>query len=109
MPLEKIPAILLGGLGIHVAVTAPTPPTPKNERKIRDGPVDINWVARGMKASSFLLPKYTEVTNVSQGYVLDDCSHRALRHCGGGNDVRVHLAKASCGSPVAKWKKSGLH
>jgi hypothetical protein len=47
MPLEKIPAILLGGLGIHVAVTAPTPPTSKHETKSGDGPVDINWVARG--------------------------------------------------------------
>jgi len=106
--LEKIPAILVIGLGIHISLTAPTPPTPKNERRIGDGPVDINWLARVMKASSFLHPKYTKVTNLPQGRVLDVCNHRALHHCG-GNNFRVHLVKASYRPPVAKWQTSRLH
>jgi hypothetical protein len=57
MPLEKIPAILLVGLGIHISLTAPTPPTPKDERRIEDGPVDINWLARVMKAGNFPVPQ----------------------------------------------------
>ena len=107
MPLEKIPAILLIGLGIHIALTETTPPTPKNERRIGEG-LDINLLMRVMKASSFLHPKYTKVTNLPQGWVLDVCNHRALHHCG-GNNVGVHLVKSSYRSPVTKWQTSTLH
>ena len=55
MPLEKIPAIFLVGLCIHITTKAPTPMTPKNERR-RDGPVDINWVVLLIKASNLPHP-----------------------------------------------------
>lgn len=54
MSLEKIPAILLVGLGIHVSLTAPTLPTPKNERRIGDGPVEVNWLLRVVKAGYWI-------------------------------------------------------
>ena len=54
MPLEKIPVILLTGIGIHISYTTPTPPTPVNERRMRDL-VDINWTLMCMKASDFAI------------------------------------------------------
>ena len=54
MPLEKIPAILLTGIGIHISYTTPTPWTPKNERRVGDG-VNINLAATFMKASNFFI------------------------------------------------------
>ena len=54
MPLEKIPAILLVGLATDISLTAPTPPTPKNERRIGDGLAEINWLVRVIKASNLV-------------------------------------------------------
>ena len=52
MPLEKMPAILLTGIGIRIGYTTPMPLIPKNERRVGD-PVSLNWMARFMKASDF--------------------------------------------------------
>jgi len=67
MPLQKIPALLLIGLGIHVTMTAPTPPTPKNERR-RDDLVDINSVTWVMKASNLLAVTLNLPTFLKVGY-----------------------------------------
>ena len=67
MPLEKIPAILLTGIGIHIAYTPPTPLTPKNERRMGD-PVSIKWGAMFMKASDLairILNTPTKVTDLN--------------------------------------------
>ena len=70
MPLERIPAILLVGLAIHISLTAPTPPTPKNERRIGDGLAEINWLVRVIKASHLVaFPIYYKlVTSLKAGY-----------------------------------------
>lgn len=41
MSLEKIPAIVLTALGVHVCAQSPTPVIPENERKMKDGVLDI--------------------------------------------------------------------
>ncbi|KAF8153192.1 hypothetical protein B0H34DRAFT_662466 [Crassisporium funariophilum] len=42
MPLEKIPAILLAGLGLQVGLTPPNPAAPKNKQMMGDGPVEMH-------------------------------------------------------------------
>ncbi|KAH9474824.1 putative protein-S-isoprenylcysteine O-methyltransferase [Psilocybe cubensis] len=41
MSLEKIPAILLTAFGVHICAQSPTPVIPENERKMKDGVLDI--------------------------------------------------------------------
>jgi len=107
MLLEKIPAILLIVLGMHIALRAPTPPTPKSQRCFGDGPVGINWLAGGHKLDKgeYIrhIPDTTKATDLYRGRILDMCSHRTLHHCRRHNEVRVRLVKASYGPPVAKW------
>ena len=64
--LEKMPAILITGIGIHISYTTPTPLTPKNERRMGD-PVSIKWGTVFMKASDFairILNTPTKVTDL---------------------------------------------
>jgi len=51
MPLEKIPAILLSGIGMHISSTAPTPSKSKNERRVGDGLVEAQWLLGTIKVS----------------------------------------------------------
>jgi hypothetical protein len=97
MPLEKIPAILLVGYGIHMSMTVPTPWTPKNERR-GDGPVEVNWFGIFLKVSNFAASQTYQLTY--QGRMLDLCNHRNLHHPGGNNED--HLVKGSYNSLVAK-------
>lgn len=73
MPLEKIPAILLIVLGMHIALTAPTPPTPKSQRRFGDGPVGINWLGGGInliKANTIATSQIQlkQLTSIKAGY-----------------------------------------
>jgi len=61
MSLEKIPAILLVGYGIHMSMTVPTPWTPKNERR-GDGPVEVNWFGIFLKVSNFAASQTHQLT-----------------------------------------------
>ena len=54
MPLDKIPAILLSGIGTYTSLTTPTPLTPKNERRMGDL-MNANRVVWFMKASDFAI------------------------------------------------------
>ena len=109
MPLEKIPAILLIGLGIHISLTPPTPPIPKNEQRIGDGPVDINWLVRVIKASNLAtFQRYEKSLTSPQGRILDSYNHRTL-HRSSGNEARVHLVKGSYGVLVAERQTFRLH
>jgi hypothetical protein len=62
MPLEKIPAILLVEYGIHLSLTPLTPPTPKNERRMEDAPVEPNWFAHFLKVSNFAVSQTHQLT-----------------------------------------------
>jgi len=66
MPLEKVPAILLSGIGLYISLTAPTPSKPKNERRIGDGLVEAQWLVGTIKVSkcAVRIHKYTRVINL---------------------------------------------
>jgi len=51
MPLEKIPAILLSGVGVYISLTTPTPSKPKNERRVKEGLVEAQWLVGTIKVS----------------------------------------------------------
>jgi len=97
MSLEKIPAILLVGYGIHMSMTVPTPWTPENERR-GDDPVEVNWFGIFLKVSNFAASQTHQLTY--QGRMLDVCNHRNLHHPGGNNED--HLVRRSYDSFVAK-------
>ena len=99
MPLEKIPAILLVGYGIHISVTVPRPWTPKNQRYTEDA-VQVNWLVIVFQVSNFGASQKCQPTDLHQGRILDVCNHRTLHHCGGNNEG--HLVKGSCDYLVAK-------
>ena len=69
MPLEKIPAILLVGYGIHTSVTVPGPSTPKNERRTQDG-VEINWLVIIMQVSNFTASQTRQLTSTQAGNLM---------------------------------------
>ena len=66
MPLEKIPAILLVGYGVHISVTVPTPSTPKNERRRKEA-VEVNWLVIVMQASNFAASQTHQLTSTKAG------------------------------------------
>ena len=70
MPLEKIPAILLVGYGLHTLVTVPAPSTPKNERLMRDGPVEVNRVLIAFQVNNFATSQTHQLimTSTKAGY-----------------------------------------
>jgi protein-S-isoprenylcysteine O-methyltransferase Ste14 len=66
MPLEKIPAILLVGYGVHISVTVPVRWTPKNERRNEDA-VEINWLVIVMQVSNFAPSQTRQLTSTKAG------------------------------------------
>jgi len=67
MPLEKIPAILLVGYGVHISVTVPAPSTPKNERRTKDG-VEMNWMGIIVQVSNFAASQTRQLTSNKATY-----------------------------------------
>ncbi|PPQ92512.1 hypothetical protein CVT25_010344 [Psilocybe cyanescens] len=54
MSVEKIPAILLTAIGVHVCAQSPTPVIPEDERKMKDGPMDIQVGSLIIKAAFWI-------------------------------------------------------
>ena len=67
MPLEKIPAILLVGYGLHISVTVPAPSTPKNERVMEDAPVEADWFLIALQVNNFAASQTHQLTSTKAG------------------------------------------
>lgn len=51
MSVAKIPAIFLIVWGVHITTSPPTPAIPQQERKTKDGPLDVHAAGRIFKVS----------------------------------------------------------